>query len=146
MFFYFLMFFLLDLTIWQVFSTWSFFGTLIYFTIILVDINKIPKFGVFLLLLEDFLVYGVFGLSLAYLVPILLFSPKIKILFREGSIIPQTLIFLFSFGIYYLLLKTINNGYFALSQSTIKIILSNLIILIISLKIRGFLGMRGNRS
>ncbi len=142
--------FILDIFVYSVLDFWLLFSLLIFYINYLFYFSK-PRIFILStiiigLVLQDFLVVGRVGLCLIYVLPMLFFAGKMRILFKKDSIIPNIFIYIFFIVIHFFLIKMWILLQGLSIRSTIMVVLVNLIIMITSLKIRQILGMQGNRS
>jgi|SaaInlStandDraft_6_1057023.scaffolds.fasta_scaffold193262_1 hypothetical protein len=110
-----------------------------------ITISSFFNFYILLLLVEDVFLYGRFGLSLIYTIPIIFFA-----LYARKSLFLHTYIFgglfiIFSLCVDFFIKKEILGMPFVV-YSTIKIIFINLILVFLSIKLINIWGIQGNRS
>lgn len=143
-------FFLLDLSLFILFKKWVVFSLLAYLIFLILSDKGVVQqpftfnlfyFPFILFLIQDSFVNGKFGLSLIYLVPMMIMSLKIKKFFD-----PKLLFFYCFFMFLAIFTQNVFIKYLFLAQdigfySTLIKIFINIIVTYLVL-----LGMRGNRS
>ncbi len=141
--------FLGDFFLFTLLEKWTFFFLMAFFiTYQIKSKTKPSQTGLFLvlLLIEDFFFQERFGLGLIYLIPIMLLAPYLRSIFSLHTQIFH-LFLLFSLFIIqnfcikkYLLNQNIS------FNSTIPLILINMIIITIVIELKSFWGPQGSRS
>lgn len=144
---YALVFFFLDFIFFNLSNSWIIHTLLIYFIFKLFSSpNKVYSFDItvfplFLLLLQDQIINGRFGLSLIYFLPLIFIFNQLQRIINFPRLLQCFFLFFVFFSDY--LLKKLIYLNEASMRSTFKVFLINLVIEILSLII---LGIWGNRS
>ena len=131
--------FLLDFITFEYFNTWATFTLLMLLITHIVDSDFMGFRGyflIFLFIIQNAVLTGRFGLCVVYLVLMFLLVPRLRLLFKQGSILPHlSLLLLGLFGHYFLYQWLIIEAVIPL-RSTVFIVFVNIVLMVTSLKIK----------
>ena len=138
--------FLVDFLFFAIFDCFLIRSLVFYLVYVLLEQKKVTVFHLagmcFLILLQDSVIFTQYGLSLLYLVPLIILGHAIRHVFVAGSLIPHFILCAVFVGGHMVLLFMQEKGGW---HSTGWLILSNIIVILILLKMRTWVGVLGNR-
>ena len=137
--------FFVDILAFILFKGWILYSlfTLFLFTNLKISKNTfyLNCFFIFLILIQDYFVFGRVGLSFIYLLPILIFAPVLRKLFDFRTFIFNILLLLFLLIFHLFFIKKLVFGLNIALHSTLLCFFINMIVGYLI-----FLGISGNRS
>lgn len=145
------LFLTLDIVIFSILQKWTA-STLLAYCIYVFSYNakqspRSPAIIISLILLAmlDTLIFGRFGISLLYFIPLLFLAQKGRELFGKSIIVPTSL-GLIAIICQEVIIKTLVLGRFFNLRSTLNILFVTILLVICMVKIFETMGVRGNRS